>query len=137
MSAGDEIAGLTLLAPASHPWPGELGCWYQLSASALGQHVVLPMISRVVPRRLVEGSLERVFQPNEVPDGYLDHLGFDLTLRTRQMQINALQIERLEAEVDSVNLTRVKGMGHMPHHADPQLVAETIRRTAERAGVQQ
>ena len=95
------------------------------------------MISRVVPRRLVEGSLERVFQPNEVPDGYLDHLGFDLTLRTRQMQINALQIERLEAEVDSVNLTRVKGMGHMPHHADPELVAETIRRTAERAGVQQ
>lgn len=173
LRAGDDVAGLTLLAPASHPWPGELGFWYQLSASALGQHVVLPMISHVVPRGLVEGSLERVFQPNEVPDGYLDHLGFDLTLRTSQMQINALQIdrlegyleamvpeypdlsipievvhgradrtvglqyhaERLEAEVDSVNLTRVEGMGHMPHHADPERVADAIRRTAERAGV--
>ncbi|MEX0386007.1 alpha/beta fold hydrolase [Spiribacter onubensis] len=167
LRADDEIAGLTLLAPASHPWPGELGFWYQFSASALGQHVVLPMISHVVPQRVVEGSLERIFHPNEVPDGYLDHLGFELTLRTRQMQINGLQIdrlegyledmvpsyptltvpievvhgradrtvglkyhaERLEAEVDSVNLTRVKGMGHMPHHADPELVAETIRRT--------
>ncbi|WP_041382301.1 alpha/beta fold hydrolase [Spiribacter curvatus] len=173
LRAGDDVAGLTLLAPASHPWPGELGFWYQLSASALGQHVVLPMISHVVPRGLVEGSLERVFQPNEVPDGYLDHLGFGLTLRTSQMQINALQIdqlegyleamvpeypnlsipievvhgradrtvglqyhaERLEAEVDSVNLTRVEGMGHMPHHADPERVADAIRRTAERAGV--
>ena len=173
LRAGDDVAGLTLLAPASHPWPGELGFWYQLSASALGQHVVLPMISHVVPRPLVEGSIERVFEPNEVPDGYLDHLGFDLTLRTSQMRINALQIdrlegyleamvpdypsltlpievvhgradrtvglqyhaERLEAEVDSVNLTRVEGMGHMPHHADPERVADAIRRTAERSSL--
>jgi len=111
-----------------------------------------------------------VFQPDSVPEGYLDHLGFDLTLRTRQLQINARQIdrlkgfleemapryptlslpievvhgledrtvglpfhaERLKDEVASVNLTRVEGMGHMPHHADPDLVAELIRRTAER-----
>jgi len=175
LSADDDVAGLTLLAPASHPWPGGLGFWYQLSASAVGQNVVLPMVAQFAPRALVEGALERVFQPDPVPEGYLDHLGFDLTTRTRQMQINARQIgrlegylegmvpdyptltlpieivhgeadrtvglpyhaERLEAEVDSVNLTRVEGMGHMPHHADPELVADTIRLTAERAEVQQ
>ncbi|KAF0282976.1 hypothetical protein BA898_05565 [Spiribacter roseus] len=173
LRAGDDFAGLTLLAPASHPWPGGLGFWRELSASPLGQHIVLPTISHMAPRQLVNASVERVFQPNEVPDGYLDHLGLELTLRTRQMQINALQIDRLEgyleamvpeypdlsipievvhgradrtvglqyhaerlaAAVDSVNLTRVEGMGHMPHHADPERVADAIRRTAERSSL--
>ena len=170
LQAEDEIAGLTLLAPASHPWPGELGLWYRVSASPVGQQVMLPVVANLAPRAAVQRTLERVFQPDSVPEGYLDHLGFDLTLRTRQLQINARQIdrlkgfleemapryptlslpievvhgledrtvglpfhaERLKDEVASVNLTRVEGMGHMPHHADPDLVAELIRRTAER-----
>jgi len=173
LDAGDDIAGLTLLAPASHPWPGELGLWYRVSASPLGQHVILPMVANLTPRAFLKASLERVFQPDPVPDGYLDHLGADLTLRTNQLQINARQVdslkgyledmspeyaaldvpievihgredrtvglqyhaERLEEDVERVNLNRVDGMGHLPHHADPELVAETIRRTAERAGV--
>jgi len=173
LQAPDAVAGMTLLAPASHPWPGELGLWYQLSASALGQEVILPMVSRLAPRALLDQSLKRVFAPDPVPEGYLDHLGVDLTLRTRQLRINARQVdslkgylkdmapgysalgmpievihgredrtvgleyhaERLADDVESVSLTRVDGMGHLPHHADPELVAETIRRTAQRAGV--
>ena len=173
LQATDAVAGMTLLAPASHPWPGELGLWYQLSASAFGQQVILPVVSRMAPRALLDQSLKRVFAPNPVPEGYLDHLGVDLTLRTRQLRINARQVdslkgylkamaagysalgmpievihgredrtvgleyhaERLVDDVDSVNLTRVDGMGHLPHHADPELVADTIRRTAQRAGV--
>ena len=172
LQAEGEVAGLTLLAPASHPWPGELGLWYRLSASALGQHVILPMVARLAPRAFIERALPRAFQPNPVPEGYLDHLGVELTLRTSQLQINAQQVdslrdhlvamspeypalslpieiihgtedrtvglqyhsERLAADVESANLNRVEGMGHMPHHANPQLVADTIRRTAERAG---
>lgn len=171
LRAGDDVAGLTLLAPASHPWPGELGLWYRLSASALGQHLVLPLVARLAPRRSVERALEGVFHPDPVPEGYLDHLGFDLTMRREQLTLNAQQVdslkghleamypgypaltlpieivhgradktvglqfhsERLEAEVESARLTRINAMGHMPHHADPERVAETIRRTAQRA----
>ncbi len=171
LRAGDDVAGLTLLAPASHPWPGELGLWYRLSASALGQHLVLPLVARLAPRRSVERALEGVFHPDLVPEGYLDHLGFDLTMRREQLTLNAQQVdslkghleamypgypaltlpieivhgradktvglqfhsERLEAEVESARLTRINAMGHMPHHADPERVAEAIRRTAQRA----
>lgn len=170
LRAPDDVAGLTLLAPASHPWPGELGMWYRLSASALGQHLVLPLIATLAPRAGVERSLEGVFAPDPVPEGYLDHLGFDLTLRASQLQLNAVQVgalkdhvdamaggypaltmpievlhgtqdvtvgisfhsERLEAEVDSARLTRLDGVGHMPHHARPEAVADAIRRTAGR-----
>ncbi len=173
LRAENELAGLTLLAPASHPWPGELGLWYRLSASAMGQTLVLPVVARLAPRGSVERTLGRVFAPDPVPEGYLDHLGFDLTMRASQLTLNARQVdslkghldamypgypalslpievlhgredvtvglqfhaERLEVEVESANLTRVDDMGHMPHHADPALVAETIRQTARRAGL--
>jgi len=171
LRAPNDVAGLTLLAPASHPWPGELGIWYKLSASSVGQNLVLPLISRLAPRGAVERSLEGVFAPDPVPEGYLDHLGLDLTLRATQLRLNATQIdslkghveamsggypaltmpievlhgtsdttvglqyhaERLEAEVESVTLTRLEGVGHMPHHARPDEVADAIRRVAARA----
>ncbi|WP_439560447.1 alpha/beta fold hydrolase [Roseinatronobacter sp.] len=173
LRAGDDVAGLTLLAPASHPWPGDLGLWYRISASALGQHVVLPLVARFAPASAVDSTLDGVFAPNPVPDGYLDHLGRDLTLRAEQLALNAQQVnglkphveamatgypalnipievvhgtadetvgmsihsERLEREVPSVNLTRLDGVGHMPHHARPDAVANAILRTAQRAGL--
>lgn len=173
LEAGDEVAGLTLLAPASHPWPGELGLWYRLSASFLGQRLVLPLVANLAPRALLERSIQGVFEPDPVPEGYIDHLGVDLTLQTSQLRINARQVDRLkgylegmypgypaltlpieivhgeadttvglqyhsarlEEDVESVNLTRIEGMGHVPHHAAPEWVADTIRRTAERAGL--
>ena len=101
----------------------------RLAAGLLGMAVItacsLGMEDRMAHAEMVP-DYPTLTVPIEVVHGRAD--------RTVGLKYHA---ERLEAEVDSVNLTRVKGMGHMPHHADPQLVAETIRRTAERAGVQQ
>lgn len=171
LQAPDDVAGLTLLAPAVYPWPGELGLWYQLSSSWLGQNVVLPLVANLAPRRAVDSSLEGVFAPNPVPEGYMDHLGYDLTLRASQLALNAKQVDSLKGYVeamsggypaltmpielihgdsdktvglsfhsqrmadtlDNANLTILPGVGHMPHHARPEDVADAIRRTHARA----
>lgn len=173
LRADDDLAGLTLLAPATHPWPGELGLWYRLTASWLGQNLLLPSVARLAPRGSVERTLTRVFAPDSVPDGYLEHLGFDLTLRSGQLMLNARQVnslrghveamapgypalslpieiihgtedvtvglryhaERLEAEVETARLTRLEGVGHMPHHARPDEAVAAVKRTARRAGI--
>jgi len=95
LQAPGDVAGLTLLAPAVYPWPGELGLWYQLSSSWLGQKVVLPLVAGLAPRSAVDSSLEGVFAPNPVPEGYMDHLGYDLTLRASQLALNARQVDGL------------------------------------------
>ena len=168
-----EPAALVLLAPASHPWPGDLGLLYRLAESPFGQSVILPLVARLAPRSGMERAVRGVFAPDPVPSGYLDHLGPDLTLRTSQLQLNARQInslldhvttmapeyprltlpievlhgtadktvglsihsERLEAEIASARLTRLEGVGHMPHHARPLDVVAAIHRAAERAGL--
>lgn len=173
LRGGDDVAGLTLLAPVSHPWPGNLGLWYRLSNSALGRAVLLPAIARLAPQAAVERALEGVFAPDPVPEGYLDHLGFDLTMRASQLSLNAAQVnalrphvaamapgypaltlpievvhgtrdktvglsihsELLAQEVATARLTRLDGVGHMPHHSRPEQIADAIRRTAARAGL--
>ncbi len=173
LRAGDDLAGMTLLAPATHPWPGELGLWYRLTASWLGQTLVLPAVARIAPRESVERTLAGVFAPDPVPEGYLDHLGYDLTMRVGQLTLNARQVnslrahveamapgypalslpievvhgsedvtvglryhaERLVKDVESARLTRLDGVGHMPHHARPEDVVAAVERTAARAGL--
>ncbi len=173
LRAGDDLAGMTLLAPATHPWPGELGLWYRLTGSWLGQNVMLPAVARLAPRGSVERTLAGVFAPDPVPEGYLEHLGFDLTMNAAQLTLNARQVnslrdhveamspgypalslpievlhgtedvtvglryhaERLVAEVESARLTRMEGVGHMPHHARPEEVVAAVQRTAARAGL--
>jgi pimeloyl-ACP methyl ester carboxylesterase len=42
---------------------------------------------------------------------------------------------RMARELPNAHLTVLPGVGHMPHHADPQAVVDAIDRAAERAGV--
>ena len=51
---------------------------------------------------------------------------------TVPIHIHADEIEKI---LPQVNTTRLPGVGHMPHHADPQVVIDAIDRAATRAGL--
>lgn len=47
----------------------------------------------------------------------------------------SIHSEPLSKQVTGANLTVLEGVGHMPHHADPDAVADAIDRAAARAGL--
>lgn len=47
----------------------------------------------------------------------------------------AIHGERLVADVPGAALTRLAGVGHMPHHSNPEAVIDAIHRAAARAGL--
>ena len=102
LRAPQDVAGLTLLAPVTHPWDESLGLWYQISASWLGQYLVLPLVAALAPRSSVENTLAGVFAPDAVPEGYLDHLGVSLTMRHAQLALNARQVNSLNGYVEAM-----------------------------------
>ena len=53
----------------------------------------------------------------------------DLTV---PIHVHAEEVEKI---VPQVNTVRLPGVGHMPHHAEPEIVVATIDRAAERAGL--
>ncbi len=122
LQGGADTAALVLLAPASHPWPGDLGLLYRLSDSSFGQYVVLPLVSRLAPRSAIDRAVEGVFAPDPVPAGYVDHLGADLTMSADQLRLNARQINNL---IDHVTVMA-------PEYPSLTLPIEVLHGTADK-----
>ncbi len=161
------------LAGVLMPWPGELGNYYKVNGSALGGLVTIPVISALASDKRIADTIDAIFAPQPVPDGYARYVGAPLTLRLDQFRANVRQVNtlrpyvvemsarypelRLPIEivhgtldttvpivvhpyeitkiVKSANLTELQGVGHMPHHADPDATVAAIDRAATRAGL--
>ncbi|MGJ8626560.1 MAG: alpha/beta fold hydrolase [Sulfitobacter sp.] len=169
----DETAALVLVSAASEPWPGDLGWLYQVSSSALGGAVLIPLVTAFLPRSAADSSVTAIFAPQEQPKGYTDYIGAGLTLRRTSTRANAQQvnglrphivemqkqygsltlpIEVLHGDADTIVpavvhaqvlikdipngvLTTLPGLGHMPHHSNPDAIVSAINRAATRAGL--
>ena len=166
-------AALTILSGASNPWPGGLGWRYRLTTGTFGQWVLNPLAAAFLTHTPADSFVETIFAPQDVPEGYLDHVGAGLALRRETLSANSRQIqalsdhlavmsqsygalempveilhgtvdeivplevhaEPLTAQLPDARLTRLDGIGHMPHHAVPEDVVAAIDRAAARAGL--
>ncbi|MBL4917184.1 alpha/beta fold hydrolase [Szabonella alba] len=88
--------GLVLVGAASMPFPGGLGAWYQVNASALGAATLSPLITAFATDAQIDGSVAAVFAPDPAPPGYAGHIGARLTIRRDTMRRNARQVMGLK-----------------------------------------
>lgn len=158
------VAGLVLLAPATHPWPGGVSWYYDLAA----RPVVGPLFSWTVALPVGEFWMRRsiagVFAPQAVGASYPFDAGIALALRPRQFMANAedcaalldevtaqaprygeiacpvtvisgeadgvvwthLHSHGMARDVRQTRLILLPGVGHGPHHADPDRVVAEI-----------
>ena len=91
-----EIRALVTLASVSNEWEGDLGTWYNVTNSFLGRNLLIPVISAVASRERLEETTRGIFAPDAVPEGYLDHMGAELSksatvLRSTTQQVNGLK----------------------------------------------
>ena len=92
----ERVAGLVLLAPVTHPWPGGIS-WYNTLAST-------PVIGRLFARTcalplgslLIAGAVASVFEPQLPPAGYLRRAAARLVLRPREFIANAQDVAVLK-----------------------------------------
>jgi pimeloyl-ACP methyl ester carboxylesterase len=92
----DLVAGLALLAPLSHPWPGAGISWYYRPATwpVLGRFLVWT-VTTPAGLLLMKPTLSVVFAPQSPPAGYLDRSRIPLVLRPRPFRTNAEDVAGL------------------------------------------
>ncbi len=95
LEAPDAVAGLVIVAGASNPWPGKLGLWYRIVGSRFGRATMVPLLTAFATRKRTAEAIKGIFAPEQMPDGYADHIGAGLTLRRRTMRENARQVNGL------------------------------------------
>ena len=97
-----EAAALVLLAPASHPWPGELGFWYRVNETALGGAGRV-LLAALTPRPVADRVVATVFDPDPMPPGYAAHFGTGLSLRRASQEANNRQVNALFDHVSEMH----------------------------------
>ena len=99
----DLVAGLVLLAPVTHPWPGGIAWYYGPAASP----VLGPLFSRVVAVPVASMVLEQgaaaVFAPQPLPLDYIEKARVRLLLRPETFVANAQDVSALHGFVSRQN----------------------------------
>ena len=97
----DRVAGLVLLSPASHTWPGGRTSWYYALAARpiLGRLFAWTLLVPFGLRR-VACAVAGVFSPQPVPENYPDEAATLLAIRPGAFRANALDVTRLYAWFD-------------------------------------
>lgn len=166
--APELTAGLVLLAPVSHPWPGGLAWYHEVAArpilGAVLTHTVVPVYGRVGGPRAIDGA----FTPDRAPDAYWRRARMDLYFRPHAFRATAEDLVRLKAHISEMvphyrrlrvpseilvgthdltvspslhaynlaqdlsdaRLAFLRGVGHAPHHAQPEAVLAALARLA-------
>lgn len=161
----ERVAGLVLLAPVSHPWPGGAISWYYTPVTWPGLGWLFTrMLTTPAGLALMRPTVAAVFAPQSPPPDYIERAQTPLILRPKNFQANAqdvaglydfvasqagrygairaptvivsgdadrivwtnLHSRSLEREVPGARLIVLPGVGHMPHHAAPDIVVREI-----------
>jgi pimeloyl-ACP methyl ester carboxylesterase len=92
------VAGLVMLAAATHPWPGGgVGLLNKLLTVPVIGPLAAYTITLPVGLFLVEPGARAVFAPQTMPDGYVDATATPLLLRPRELLANAWDLTTLNA----------------------------------------
>jgi len=89
------VAGLVLLAPATHPWPGGIAWFYTLTATPVIGELFARTIVLPLAFPLLEQLSRAVFAPQAMPERYVERSALALLLRPSAFVANARDVAAL------------------------------------------
>lgn len=99
IEAPDLVAGLVLIAPASHPFPGEPIWWARLSAMPmLGPLFTSLFIANLGPA-MARANIDSNFAPGAAPEDYYNTGGVGLAFRPAAFRASAADVCALSGEL--------------------------------------
>ncbi len=119
----DLVAGLVLVAPVSHPWPGGIAWYYRLAGTPGLGEIFAWTSAWPMGRLLVDGAIAEAFAPEPVPAGYFARTGTALVLRAPEFLANARDVASLKANLAAF----------VPRY--PEITAPTVVVTGDRDAV--
>ena len=99
--APERIGGLVFVAPATHPWPGGVNWYYDVTAAPVAGYVFAQTIAPTFANLVAPQAVNGVFEPEDVPSGYGDRIGLPLLFRPGTFRANAMDVAGLKEEVSA------------------------------------
>ncbi|MBP1859049.1 alpha/beta fold hydrolase [Rhizobium herbae] len=99
----DMVAGLLFLSPATHPWPGGIEWYYDVTRTPVLGWLFATLIAPPAGLAAIDKATKAVFAPNPRPDGYIEETAAYLAIRPRAFRNNAIDIANLLEYVKRVS----------------------------------
>jgi pimeloyl-ACP methyl ester carboxylesterase len=95
----DRVAGLVLLGPVTHPWPGGIAWYYRVASTPFVGWVFARTFALPFGSLLLDGMVVSVFAPQPVPPNYVARASIRLVLRAAPFLANAQDVADLKRYV--------------------------------------
>ncbi|EFL88815.1 alpha/beta fold hydrolase [Ahrensia sp. R2A130] len=95
----EKVQGLVFLAPATHVWPGGVTWYYSIAALPVIGNMFTETLSLPVGMTALETGTKSVFDPNAVPQGYVENAAIPVFLRPSVFRANARDVAGLKGFV--------------------------------------
>jgi pimeloyl-ACP methyl ester carboxylesterase len=101
MDHPERVAGLLLLGPATHPWPGGIAWYYPIASHPIFGGIFSHILAVPGASLFMEAGLREVFAPQIKPSNYEETTGLKLLLRPKNFMANAQDVAGLLAHVET------------------------------------
>jgi len=88
-------AGLVLVSPVTHPWPGGIAWYYAPASSPLFGPFFTRLFTLPVGLLVMPAAIDEVFSPQSPPPDFIARTGVQLVLRPDEFQANAQDVAGL------------------------------------------
>lgn len=95
----ERVGAVVTLAGITMPWPVTMDAFRRLASREPDGDALLPLISVVHERAFTHSTLETIFGPQAVPEGYGDALLIPQELRRPSFRANSRQVAKLLPQV--------------------------------------
>jgi pimeloyl-ACP methyl ester carboxylesterase len=95
----DRVAGLVLLAPVTHRWPGGVAWYHNVGAMPVLGRLFAHTLALPTGVLMLNTGARGAFLPQSMPDGYLSSTRLSLLLRPREFLANAHDMATLKDAV--------------------------------------
>ncbi len=95
----DLVSGLVLLAPASHPWDGDVPFFYDLQATPVFGHLMTWAVWPASEGAARASFSRRTFAPAEAPANYYEEAEVHLAMRPAAIRASSKDLSSLKEQV--------------------------------------
>lgn len=95
LNHAEKAAGTVLLSPVSHPWPGGISWYYELSKVPMIGHLFSETLALPGGLARLEGGTACVFAPNKPAENFAENTAVSLVLRPKHFRNNARDVAGL------------------------------------------
>jgi pimeloyl-ACP methyl ester carboxylesterase len=92
----ERVAGLVLVAPVTHPWPGGISWYNRLASTPVVGRLFAETCAFPIGSLLIASAIDNVFEPQLPPADYVRHAATRLVLRPQEFVANAQDVAALK-----------------------------------------